>query len=120
MNWNTGDYEDEYLAQLPWMESQEAFAFGGPVPRSARAATVGWHGTDWDPMTPAFAIVNPAGPMADLVGERLKVTYRRKSVYVFCHDESNVIEDLSLTKRAFIDLAAPAMEELHATIEVMA
>lgn len=120
MNWNDANMTDEELAQLPWWETQDTFVVGGVIVGTGRVATVGWHGTDWDPMIPAFAIVNPDGPLASFVGERLRVSAGKRAVYVYCHDESQIVEHLSLTRRAFMALASPAQEDLVAFVEVMA
>jgi hypothetical protein len=114
------DVPDEYLATLPFLETQEVFGAGAVLAGSARLAACGWHGTRFDPALGAFALVKRDGALADLVGERLKVTATGASVYVYVRAEKDILEDISLTRRAFMVLGPPATERLDAVVEVMA
>lgn len=95
-------------------------------PQSLQVAACGWHGQGYDPPRGMLAIVAADGPLADLVGERLRVSARfsDRSVVVKCHADDSVYdrpiaEDLSLTRRAFMLLAPAATEELAVEVEVM-
>jgi hypothetical protein len=120
---------DGYLASLPWDVSQQALGAGGTISTSRLAATAGWHGPSTDPETGARCIVRTDGPLADLVGERLRITYRSgtraRQVVVYCHDEQDFgdeasEEDLSLTRRAMLALAPLALDSITVEVEVMA
>lgn len=111
---------EDYYAALPWPESQRKLAEGAAVPHSARLATCGWHGTKIDPNRGAFAIVRSDGPLADLLGERVRVGAYPRAAYVYVTDErADVEEDISLTRRAFAALAPLATDELAVKVEVM-
>jgi hypothetical protein len=118
---------DEYLARLPWDVSQQALGTGGAVATTRQSAVAGWHGRTTDPETGAFCIVRSDGPLAELVGERLRITYRvgtiARSVAVYCHDEQDfgeaADEDVSLTRRAMLALAPLARDSLPVEVEVL-
>lgn len=122
------DVEDQALARLPWGLSQRVLGASGPVRTTRRAATCGWHGTSVDPERGAFCIVRSDGPLADLVGERVRVTLRQgtreRVVTLYCHDEQPfpleaAQEDLSLTRRAFLALAPWSTDSLAVSVEVL-
>lgn len=125
--WTPPDVEDAALARLPWTVAQDALA-SGPVTASRRSAVAGWHGRSTDPETGAFCIVRSDGPLADLVGERVRVTYRdgtiTRSVALYCHDEQDfgeaADEDVSLTRRAMLALAPLAWDAVPVEVEVLA
>ena len=110
--------EDEYAA-LPWAEAQSILAGSGGKTLAAHPAVCGWHGTDFDVNVGAFAVVNRDGPLSDLVGERLRVSYRDRAVYVYVVDAGPTAEDLSLTRRAFMGLDAPWRDDLSVVVEVL-
>lgn len=128
ITWEPPDVDDAALARLPWDGSRRAFSTTGPVSSTRRSATAGWHGKSTDPERGANCIVRSDGPLAELVGERLKVTYRRgtleRAVYLYCHDEADfpaeaAVEDLSLTRRAFMALGPLASDTLPVIVEVL-
>jgi hypothetical protein len=127
--WVTPLVQDVELARLPWVLAQRVLGATGPATRTPRAATCGWHGAKTDPEVGAFCIVRSDGPFADLVGERVRVTYRvgtnERTVALYCHDEQSfppeaAMEDLSLTKRAFLALAPLSRDWLPVSLQVLA
>jgi hypothetical protein len=108
---------DEYLGSLPFPEAQTAL--GGTVEQQKYVARVGWHHTYFDPRLGSYAIVRSDGPLAHLVGERLKITYRTRSVYAYVIDEGEPAEDLSLTRRTFLALQLLPADELRCAIEIV-
>jgi hypothetical protein len=112
---------DEYLAALPYPEAQALFSLGGPLQGTTRAVNVGWHGTRTDPAQGSFAVVQEGSVLEDLfLGERVRVTYGNNSTCVYVHDSMAILEDLSLTRRNFMDLADPCVDSLAAKVEVLA
>jgi hypothetical protein len=83
----------------------------------------GWHGTRFNRETGAFALVRSSGPLAHLIGERLKVTLvtnRHRVVYVYVNGSTDrVYADLSLTRRAWLNLAPLSEKEAPVYVEVM-
>lgn len=121
--------EDAALARLPWTLSQRFLGATGPLAATRTAATAGWYGSTTDPEQGANCVVRTDGPLAELVGERLRVTYRlgtlRRSVAVYVHDEQDfgpdaADEDLALSRRAFMAIAPLATEALPVEVEVLA
>lgn len=115
-----GNVTDDWLATLNFADAQSVLSSTGVLFNSAQTAVVGWHGTLTDPQRGSFCIVSSSGPLADLVGERVKVSKGDRSVYAYCHTDGDILEDLSLTRRAFMALDYPATTELEATVEIMA
>lgn len=115
--------EEELYARLPFHESQEQLRQPGVVGRPV-PASCGWHDSTLDAERGAFAIVSQDGPLADMVGERLAVSRRdlgvARTVYVYVHSDSNTItEELSLTRRAFMALGDPALDEVPVVVDVV-
>lgn len=115
---------DEMLyAALPWAEAQAQLAMPG-VEGNPIAAACGWHGQSFDPNVGSFAIVARDGPLADLVGERLALTRRdtgtTRTVYVYClRDSDQLTEDISLTRRAFMGLGDPALDDVPVVVDTV-
>lgn len=108
MTWTPPDVTGDLLAALPWAASQAALA-GAPLnPRAASLLACGWHGTATDPGRGAFAVVDAAGPGAGLVGHQVRVTHvaSGRVVYVWVRAAVNdLVDDMTLTRRAFVELA---------------
>lgn len=118
----TSVVEDDYYAQLGFYTAQNTLSLNVAA-ESKVVATAGWHGTYVDPERGCFAVVKSDGPLADYVGERVRVTNRRlkKSVVVLVHTESELIsEDISLSRRAWMAIAFPSDDEISARVEVLA
>lgn len=124
-DWVRPDVDDLQLSRLPYNETQEAFATTGTVVGELRLATAGWYGTRVDPERGAVAVVRSDGPLADLVGERLKVTSDEgvapRSVYVYCHSEGVIAadEDLALPPGLFARLAQLSRDAITVRVEVL-
>jgi hypothetical protein len=109
---------EDLLATLPWAESQQALS-GGPIPGTLTIATCGWHGTLTEPTRGAVAVLKVGGPLSDLLGERLRVTWEGASVYVVALEERDVAEHMSLARPAFSRLALLATEQLVVQVEAV-
>lgn len=119
---------DEELLTLPWEVAQGALSATGPVPGTGRRAVIGWHGPMTD-ATECAAIVRSDGPLADLVGQRVRLTRRigprRREVAVYVADEQPwpggfEPEDLSVSRRAWLELGDWALDSLEVTVEELA
>lgn len=113
---------DAYYARLGFDSAQSVLGIPGPEAPRYRA-TVGWHGTYLDPESQgaSFAIVQTGGALADLLGERVKVTYRNRSVVAYVHRTLDLDsgEEISLSRRAFQSLANLATDSLSARVEAL-
>lgn len=115
---------DEMLyAALPWPEAQVQLAMPG-VEGNPIAASCGWYGQSFDPHVGSFAIVARDGPLADMVGERLALTRRdtgtTRTVYVYClRDSDQLTEDISLTRRAFMGLGDPPLDDVPVVVDTV-
>lgn len=110
------------LARTAWPTAQMLLDSGVLVsPTFDTAAT--WHGTSVDPNRGAFAVVKAGGPLADLVGERIKVTtvgVRPRSVLVYVFAAVTALDaDLSLARRAFSELELLAADDVDVHVEVL-
>lgn len=118
-DWVRPDAGHAWVAGLAWPESQEVFAKLGPIPGTGQVVPCGWYGTRTDPAREAFALVRRGGPLEDYVGEVLKVTMGSITVYVLARSAKDILEDVAVTRRAFIALAPPALTAPNALVEVV-
>jgi hypothetical protein len=114
------DLPDEELAARGWYSAQAALA-GPVVPKTRLAVSVEWHHTAVDDHEGAFALVREGGPLEEMVGDVLLVSYGGRAVYAYVVDASDEMDaDLSLARRAFLGLANLATDEQQMTMEVVA
>lgn len=118
------DEEDAYFARLAFPSAQRRLGDTAPDRLSRTSAICGWHGTWLDAEHPgsSFAIVQFDGSLAEMVGERIKVTTKSgRSVYAYVHRALDLDsgDELSLTRRLFQHLAPLATESLQVTVEVL-
>lgn len=117
----TSDEDDFYYARLPFERAQKMLDTGKTEQGSLRVAALGWHGNRLDQERGSFVIVNSAGPLADLVGERLRITSGRglaqaRSIIAYCHTRATLDADLSVPRRLF--LALGELGDTHPDVEV--
>ena len=67
--------------------------------------TCGWYGTSISEGRGSFAIVNDNGPLADRIGDYLRVQFTNKSVTVYCVESFTIPYDIAITRRAYFELA---------------
>jgi hypothetical protein len=114
--------DDFYIARLPWEASQSVFGNGGVLALPIFHADVGWHGTDLDDEEGAFAIVQEGSVLEALIGERVRIRTDQLSagvVFAFVHNRYPIVDDISLTRRAFLELGFLAADNVRCVIEVM-
>lgn len=116
--WAPPAIPDEELAQRGWVSSQ--IALGGAPSGAARQARAEWHGTSIDARRGALALVRDDGVLADLVGERVRVTFGARSANVYVVASSDIDEDISLTRRAWMALANASRDFIDVRVEVIA
>lgn len=110
---------EEYYASLPFATAQAKLAETAPNPMTWQLVTCEWHGTRVDPNRGSFAVVRADGPLAGLVGERLRVSFGGREVFVYVVATRAIDDDLSLARRAFAALAVLSTETLNVGVEVM-
>lgn len=107
------------IGRRAWNKSQQLLNVGGPV-LFARNEAVGWYGDSVDENVGAFAMVRTESALTDLVGEVLQIKRGRVAVYVYCVGESDaLIEDLAVSRRAFMPLGLLSLDNVTADISVM-
>lgn len=123
--WQPPAETDLYLANLGFQSAQSSLSGVGD-PRTKQRSYATWHGTflDPEPQGASLAIVQSGGPLAGLVGERVKVTgASRRSVIVYVHRETDLDLDddtqISLSRRAWQALAPASDDTLLVTTEVV-
>lgn len=121
------DEDDDYYATLPFEVTQRVFR-GGVIRGSQLATAAGWYGRSFDETNGAHAIVRSDGPLADRVGERLRVSRRLdgvlRSVFVYVHDEREFpdeldVEQILLSRRAFLTLGNHGLDNMTVTVETL-
>jgi hypothetical protein len=116
--WTPPVLSDEELAALAWPSSQKALV--GAVGGDVATVKAEWHGTTLDDRRGAFALVRAGSVLEALVGERIQVSRRGKSVVVVVVDSTDDMdEDLSLTRRAWLELANPSDESADVRVQVV-
>lgn len=79
---------------------------------------VGWHDTAVSPWTGAAAVVRRGGPLMELIGQTLRVTSDDGSCLVYVVGGGDVLQDLSVARRAFLALSPLAEDELDCMVEI--
>lgn len=104
-------------------EAQELLR-GATFERVAEGAAVGWHGSEVSPETGCVALVREDGPYTALVGEIVKLTHPlatgTRSVYVYVFATAAVLDDISISRRAFLALGILANANLDCVVETIA
>lgn len=111
-----------WYGRLPWPESQEVFSGTPPSLASEATGAAVWHGTQVSPERGAFAVVQVGGKFDSLVGERVRVRplgIAARSVYLYVLDAQDIEGDISLTRRAFLQLAPLGDDALECTVTRM-
>lgn len=127
------DFSDPVAAQvLPeLMAVRRAFPvsqdlLAGPTERQVSdGASIGWHDTEVCTELGAVAVVPPEGEFSGLVGDVLVVKHVTptviRGVYVYVVGTSaEIVDDLSLGRRAFLALALLSSESLTCSVGVVA
>jgi hypothetical protein len=100
-------------------KAQELFA-GTVVERIPGFVSVGWYGSSRHPETGAFALVAIDGPMADRVGDILKIAAPSgANVFVWVVGARDVSTPLAVTRRAFMGLANLARSPVDCIVGVV-
>lgn len=90
-----------------------------PESRVGDFVTVGWHSLDVDPATGPAGVVRIGGPLdPDLIGEVLRLTFEGHELFVLVLGARDVDADLSVSRRAFMELGLLARETVDAVVEV--
>jgi hypothetical protein len=118
-SFDTSVLTEEYMAGLPWPESQQIFSSQGALANSGRLAAASWYGTDFDPNIGAFAIVREGGVLEALLGERIKVSFGSRAIWLYVTDSGDTDEDIAMPRMAFERLAPPALDAIDVLVEVV-
>lgn len=119
--------DDDTIAGLPIDVASGIFGAGGPVASSV-PAVCGWYYSVDNPPPPAAAIVREDGPLAELVGQRIRVSARTPhgtaSIAVYVSDEQPfddlVGQDLWITREAFMRIGDLSADAITVSIEILA
>lgn len=104
-----------------WPEAQRLFA-GAPERRLPEIIDVGWHGSEVSPETGAIALVRLGGPWDtdSIVGELIGVWRGSRVAYVYVLGAHGLLlEDISLTRRAFASLGPLYKNSIPCVVEVL-
>lgn len=82
--------------------------------------SVSWYGTRVSDERGSFAHVRTGGPLADLVGDHLRITSASRSVNVYVLGATDaLVTDLAITRRAFVALGLLSTVSLPCKVEVL-
>ncbi|HMF58814.1 MAG TPA: hypothetical protein VK595_00500, partial [Vicinamibacterales bacterium] len=120
-HWAPPVVSDLELARLAFPSAQRALAGSLPAGEAALSATLEWHGTTTDGDRGSIALVNAAGPLGDLVGERIGIrrSRARAPVFVYVKGTEDLDEDLSVSRRVFGALGDLGDTRLDVLVEVV-
>lgn len=108
---------DLEIARLPFGAAQTALETT-PVVDTSVLARAGWHGTALDRERGSFAIVNRGGKLKQMVGKRVSVsTFSGKSVIAVVSGEASMEDDISLTRRSFMEIGPLALESVGVKVQ---
>lgn len=116
------EVDDLHIARYPFGYAQEVLRLEPPLEGTASVGQVTWHGTVLNPERGSVALVQRDGRYTDLIGERVLLTnFNGRSVAAYVLNEAGLGEgdDLSVTRRLFMQLAPLATEALNCKIEVL-
>ncbi|MGH2898977.1 MAG: hypothetical protein ACRDMZ_09920 [Solirubrobacteraceae bacterium] len=111
--------EPEILMGRRAFPTAQQLLAGVPLRRLPALVEVGWYGTETHSETGAFAVVRSGWGLDDLLGEVLKVTVGRRSVFVYVIGARGVPTDIALARRAFFEVGRLSHETLPAVVEVV-
>lgn len=106
-------------ARLAFADAQGALG-GVAEERLNDTYTCGWFGTSLIDDRGSLAVVNEDGPLADCIGDRLRIIHGQRSVVVYCFGSTDLDTDLAIARRAFAAIELLAAEELDVELEVLA
>ena len=116
-DWTIPAAPEDLLAELPFLTAQQALDTQAEI--NQRSAVCGWHGLSFDPAEGSFCIVKRDGEFTDLIGERVAVHNGDKRVVAYVHTDGDILEDISLTRRAFMALDVASRTELNVVVGVL-
>jgi hypothetical protein len=108
-------------ARLAFPDAQTALD-GVSDERGVIRYTCGWYGTKTHPERGSFCIVNEAGPLVDLVGDRLKLHHDDRVANVYCIGSRSIEEgqDIIVPRLVWTRLEILAEDTIEVTLEVLA
>jgi hypothetical protein len=116
------DIDDIQIGRYPFEYAQSILGMDPPQDATSTVASCSWHGTLLNPERGSFALVQRDGRFAELIGERVKVsTFLGKSVnaYVLGEAELDEEDDISLTRRLFLELAPLSTDAINVRVAVL-
>lgn len=108
-------------AELPF-DSAQAALDGEVIQTITEFASCSWYGAVVSPDYGCFAIVRDDGPLADFVGDRLRLTDATSgaTVVVYCVTTiSDIDEDVLIARRPFAAFADLAITPISVLVEVL-
>ena len=106
-------------ARKSFLDAQGALG-GVAAERMNDTYVCGWFGTGLVEDRGSFAVVDEAGPLAELIGDRLRVIHGQRTVVVYCFGSTDLDTDLAIARRAFAAIELLAVEEITVEVEVLA
>lgn len=111
---------DIQIGRYPFAEAQAVFGEDPPQEGTSSVATCSWHGTILNPERGSFCVVQRGGRFADLVGDRVRVsTFTGRAVNAYVIAEAELEDDISLTRRLFMELGLLSADDLNVRIEIL-
>lgn len=100
-------------------EAQAALESGGGAPFGDRLYTMGWVGTRVSSERGSFAVVALNGPLADLVGDIVRLTHGTKSVLAYVVGSADLPYEIGVTRRTFAAVELLSVDSVDVIVEVV-
>lgn len=112
--------EPEILTARQSFPDAQAALDGVGSPFGNAAFTVGWYGTRVSAERGSFCIVNADGPLAELVGDTVRLRYGPGStVLAYCVGSADLEWDMGVTRRVFAAVELLSVDIISVTLEVI-
>jgi hypothetical protein len=113
--------EPEILsARQAFLDAQAALEGTGRTPAEPTGFfPCRWYGSSFHTDRGSYAVVKTDGELGDLVGDRLRLVYGKRSVIVYVFASADVEAEIVITRRSFAALELLAVNEIDVLVEVL-
>lgn len=103
-------------ARRAFPKAQELL-FGPPDGELSWVGPCGWHDVSVNREAGAFAVVAFAGPLAESVGEVVRVSRGPRSVFVYIVASADIVQPISIARRAWWDIGGLVETSAQVVVE---
>jgi hypothetical protein len=105
-------------ARRPYEQAQR-FLDGTIKEEILTAHELGWYGTALHPDLGCYGVVAIDGELADLVGDRVRIIYGRRSTIVYVFASADIPYDIAITRRSYAALELLSVDSISVRFETL-